>query len=82
MRDLYCSKCSEPTENDYLHDIADEQNRTYSEVLRDFQVRGCEALGDSHGQGSANPYADALYDLMGDDVDGVINMMEDYPEFF
>jgi hypothetical protein len=78
MRDLSCPKCSEPVENDYLHDIAEEQDRTYKEVLRDFQNRGCEAIGESHGEGGSNPYAAAMYDLFGDDVDGAINMMEDY----
>lgn len=80
--DLYCSKCSEPVDNDYFHDRADEIGSTYREVAADFRVRGCEALGWSHGEGAANPYADALYDLLGDDMDGAAAMMEDYPEYF
>jgi hypothetical protein len=67
---------------DYLHDVAAEQNRTYTEVMRDFQQRGCEALGESHGEGESNPYADALYDLLGDDLDGAAAMMEDFPNLF
>lgn len=80
--DHYCSKCSEPVDNDYFHDVAEESGRTYQEVAADFRQRGCEALGESHGEGEANPYADALYDLLGDDMDGAAAMMEDYPQFF
>lgn len=80
--DLYCSTCSEPVDNDYFHDVAAETGRTYSEVASDFRNRGCEALGDSHGEGAPNPYASALYDLLGDDMDGAAAMMEDYPDLF
>lgn len=80
--DVYCGKCSEPVDMDYFHDAADEQGRTYKEVSRDFQQRGCEALGWSHGEGQANPYADALYDLLGDDMDGAAAMMDDFPDLF
>lgn len=83
MRDMYCPKCNEPFEQDYFHDIADENGTSYAEVARDFKVRGCEAMGESHNpEGRSNPYAEALYDLLGDDDDGAINMMEDYPQFF
>lgn len=80
--DVYCGKCSEPVDTDYFHDVADENGTTYTHVMRDFQQRGCEALGDPHGEGSANPYADALYDLLGDDMDGAAAMMQDYPGLF
>lgn len=81
--DLICSKCSEPVDNDYFHDIAEENGTDYRTVLRDFQQRGCVALGDTcNTDGAANPYADALYDLLGDDADGAAAMMEDYPQFF
>jgi hypothetical protein len=80
--DIYCPKCSEPVDTDYFHDIAESTDSTWIEVSRAFQQIGCEALGDSHGEGESNPYASALYDLLGDDVDGAAAMMEDYPEYF
>lgn len=81
-RDVYCPKCNEPFEQDYFHDIAEENGTDYATVSRDFQKRGCEAMNEPHGDGPANPYAEALFDLLGDDIDGTVNMMEDYPEFF
>lgn len=80
--DVYCSKCSEPVDMDYFHDIAEQNGTDYQTVMRDFQQRGCEALGESHGDMGPNPYADALYDLLGDDMDGAASMMQDYPDLF
>lgn len=80
--DVYCSKCSEPVDTDYFHDVADENGTTYRTVMRDFQARGCEALGMKHGDMGPNPYADALYDLLGDDMDGAASMMADFPHLF
>jgi hypothetical protein len=85
--DLYCPKCGEPLDNDCLHDEADEQGKTYREVLRDFQSRGCEALvtygkGDGgHWQpvgGERASVMAAMFDLLGDDADGAAAMMEDW----
>lgn len=82
--DLYCPKCSEPWDNDSIHQEVEDRggNATYHAVAAEFRARGCEALGASHGEGQANPYASALYDLLGDDMDGAAAMMEDYSEFF
>lgn len=83
--DIYCPKgaCAEPVDMAYLHDVADEQGRTYTEVVHDFQSRGCEALGWTHsdnGEPAAERAAimDAMFDLLGDDVDGAAAMMEDF----
>lgn len=38
--DLICSTCSEPVDNDYFHDVAEESGRTYKEVAADFRQRG------------------------------------------
>lgn len=77
--DIYCPKCGEPVELDYLHDVASDHGKTYKEVLHDFQQRGCPAIDDT-----CNPvknerayYADALYDLLGDDIDGAASMFDD-----
>jgi hypothetical protein len=83
--DIYCPKtgCGEPVDMDYLHDVADEQGRTYTEVVHDFQARGCEALGESHAVRAASndsfraEVMASMFDLLGDDVDGAAAMMED-----
>lgn len=75
--DLRCPKCSEPIENDYLHDIAEEHGKTYQEVRDDFYMRGCEAVDANHGDLGFNPAYSAIYDFMGDDTDGAISMIED-----
>lgn len=66
---------------DYLHDVADDHDTTFNTVLRDFQQRGCPALDMTCSTGredSMAPYADALYDLLGDDIDGAAAMLEDF----
>lgn len=91
--DLHCPKCGEPWDNDTFHDIAAEnlaemlsdghgvvKPTTYAKVAADFRVRGCEALGTSHGEidtetdstfGLTRSEAAAtLYELLGDDMDG------------
>jgi len=79
--DIYCSKCAEPVEIDYLHDIADDQRTTFTEVMRRFQSDGCKAIEarcnprKDRGRASA---AAALYDLLGDDIDGAASMLEDF----
>jgi hypothetical protein len=72
---------------DCLHDEADEQGKTFNEVLHAFQSKGCAALtvygkvDGSHFQeigGSFRAAAmGAMFDLLGDDVDGAAAMMED-----
>lgn len=79
--DIYCPKCAEPVEIDYLHDIADEHGTTFTKVLHRFQSYGCKAIDakcnprKDHGRASA---AAALYDLLGDDIDGAASMLEDF----
>lgn len=79
--DIYCPKCGDPVEVDYLHDVADEQERTFSAVRVDFTNRGCAALGST-----CNPDVNemramasaALMELSGDDLDGVASELEDF----
>lgn len=75
--DIYCRRCSEPIDNDYLHDVALEWDCSYREVYDDFVVRGCPAVGFECSNDNFNPVMHAIYDLMGDDVDGVASMLED-----
>ena len=39
--DIYCRKCSEPWDNDELHEVAEEHGRTYDEVRELFARNGC-----------------------------------------
>ena len=54
MADIYCSKCAEPWDMDTLHDEAELRQESmpgatyedvYAEVRRDFQLKGCAAIG-------------------------------------
>jgi hypothetical protein len=89
--DIYCTRCGEPVELDYIHDRVEElrydgelvngQPPTFTNVKDDFVKRGCVAMGfgpckrvdNLRTQASA-----ALFDILGDDVDGVASMMEDF----
>jgi hypothetical protein len=85
-RDLLCPLCGEPWEIDTLHDAAEDQGHTFGEVLAGFRRRGCVALsGFSFGLVACNPNGDrraaglasALFDILGDDVDGMAADLED-----
>lgn len=39
--DIYCRKCGEPWDNDELHEVAEEHDRTYDEVRELFARNGC-----------------------------------------
>ena len=45
--DIYCRKCGEPWDHDELHEVAEEQGRTYDEVRELFARNGC-AVFDTH----------------------------------
>lgn len=89
--DIYCIACGEPWDNDCLHDEAEVSGRTYTDVARDFRVRGCSALRLAYGASCSTPStqtdrtfgltrqdaAGALYDILGDDMDGAAAMLED-----
>jgi hypothetical protein len=83
--DLICPRCTEPWDFDSLHEEADESDRTYAQVAADFRTRGCLALETAFGAMECKPVnnlrsmvADAMYDLLGDDMDGAAAMMEDF----
>ena len=86
MSDVYCTKCGEPWEVDTLHEAAKDQGHTFGEILAGFRAHGCKALsGFGFGLVKCNPNGDTraadlsglLFDLLGDDVDGVAAMLED-----
>jgi hypothetical protein len=87
--DLYCRICGEPWAIDSLHDAAEDLQKSFKDVSREFRSKGCEALGlpacagppseatDSTYGLRPQEAASALYDLLGDDVDGAAAMLED-----
>lgn len=83
--DIYCTRCGEPWELDTFHDVADEQGTTWAAAVADFRSRGCVATGWTGEcervetlRGAATA---ALVDLLGDDVDGVAALLEDFDAF-
>lgn len=81
--DIICPVCTEPWDLSELHDA--EGGLSFSEANALFHTKGCgpvfgvtckpvTASGDRlRGDVSA-----AMYDLLGDDVDGIAAMMEDF----
>ena len=82
--DIYCPKCGEPVEIDYLHDVAADHDSTFNEVREAFYMDGCKAL-DARCNPNPNKrlasISAALMDLLGDDVDGLAADMEDLGMF-
>ena len=86
--DIYCVRCLEPWDIGELHYRAEEVAGTFATVRDDFYSRGCEALGevkcervetlDEDGKLSTGAAMSALIDLLGDDIDGIASMMDDY----
>ena len=78
--DIRCTTCGEPWDTDTIHEIAHEEEVSYSEALDLFRKHGCTVLGARH---NTTPDADAAhlstlaFELMGDDIDGVAAMLDD-----
>jgi len=79
--DIYCKKCNEGVDVYEFHDVADEQNKTFDEVSAAFRKNGCAALGWSCNNvidADRGMKLNALYDMLGDDIDGAAAMIEDF----
>jgi len=81
--DIYCPKCGEPWDLDSIHEIADQDECSFDQARVRFRREGCVALGTSHSDdtdsGGLRALASgALMDLMGDDMDGVASMLDDF----
>lgn len=79
--DLYCTRCAEPWDNDEFHYVAEEQGSTYKEVAANFRAEGCKAVTGKLCERKATDMglaAEAMYDLLGDDMDGAAAMLEDF----
>lgn len=80
-QDVHCPKCGDPCEIDYFHDVADDNGTTFRKVQQDFALRGCVAIDmacNPKGDTFKGMVSSAMFDLMGDDVDGVAAMMDDF----
>ena len=88
--DITCPRCGEAWDNDCIHDEVSErallgQVTSYDAVAREFRARGCIALRAFTGNDSLcervrddrTAAAGALYDLLGDDMDGASAMLAD-----
>lgn len=82
--DIYCPKCGEPIDMDYIHDVVaarrsdGDDTATWSTVAADYRRRGCPAVDMSHNADTtADPVIGELYGMLGDDMDGAAAMMED-----
>lgn len=91
--DVYCTRCTEPWDNDCIHEEvelrqAKGEEADYYSVLREFQSQGCVAFREFSGSDTRPSWCEpvsnmravtigALTDLLGDDTDGIASMMED-----
>ena len=74
--DLYCQICGEPYEHYHvMHDMEEEERKEF------LGGQGCDACHGKVPEGGRPMTAQAssvLMDLLGDDLDGVAAMMEDF----
>lgn len=83
--DIYCPRCAEPIDADELHSVYDLDNGkklSYQVARQRFFSGGCGLLFDGQQcedtkslRGLASSIA---ADLLGDDVDGIAAMLEDF----
>lgn len=80
--DLYCVRCGEPWNIDTFHEVAGEKGVSFPQVIADFRQNGCVATGWTPLCAPSRPLvaeaSAAMFDLLGDDVDGIASMMEDF----
>jgi hypothetical protein len=82
VSDIYCTICGEPWDVEELHFIAKDSDREFLEVLHEFRKRGCATLeGRCSSRGSVmSAVSRAAFEMMGDDVDGIVAHCEDYKD--
>ena len=80
--DIYCPRCAEPCDMDELHDA--DENLTYDQARRIFfdSRRGCGFLFNNKPcekvESVRAEASSVLAELLGDDVDGIAAMMDDF----
>lgn len=77
--DIICPVCTEPWDISELHE--NDEGLSFSEANTLFHTKGCGAVFG----GSCKPVSSlrgdvsaAMFDVLGDDVDGIAAMMEDF----
>lgn len=83
--DLICPRCAEPWELDSLHDAEDPEQEgqllPFQEAWKIFSTKGCGVLFNGRQctqvRDDRTAAANALIDLLGDDVDGIACELED-----
>jgi hypothetical protein len=79
MMDVYCPRCGEPMDPDEFHDVSD---LTYQQAQRKFFSEGCGMLFNGkpceERKSLRTEASTILAELLGDDVDGIAAMMEDF----
>jgi hypothetical protein len=80
--DIRCPVCSEPWDLDELHDV---DGMTFDEARRTFYSDGCGLLFNGKACKAASKedaeraaVSSMLADLLGDDIDGIACMEEDF----
>lgn len=77
--DIRCTICGDAWDIESLHHVGPGVG--FDEAARLFRLMGCRAFrGQDHAPVIDKPAADAavvLFDLLGDDVDGIAAMLED-----
>jgi hypothetical protein len=73
--DIKCRICGEPWDNDELHYV---DGKTYTEAAAEFRAVGCEVFETNHSGRRADPGIGVITDLLGDDMDGLASMIEDF----
>lgn len=89
--DVYCPRCGEPWDMDSIRTEVAERLRvdstataTFESVSAEFRTSGCVALNAAFGTTTCESQdndraaiAAALYDVLGDDMDGAASMFDD-----
>jgi len=75
--DVFCPICGEPWDTYEFHEV---EGMTYAEAWKAFTKKGCEVFGSKHGEAldqNTKGSLRMLYDVMGDDVDGIAAILDD-----
>lgn len=79
--DVRCRKCAEPIEIDEFWAIAEDEHTTFNAIRDRFASKGCAGIGytcNENVDGELAAVSGALFDLLGDDIDGIGAMLEDW----
>lgn len=82
MSDIYCTVCGEPWDVEELHFLADDTDREFVDVLREFRKSGCGVFDArcSPRPSIMSAVSRSAFEMMEDDVDGIVAVCEDYKD--